>query len=106
MAAILATSCARSQLGPPCFCSMARWVKSPVSVLYVPGPSSLFYVYVEGEGGREGTKGVRLRPDSHKVSGFVRLYVKVIITQPPLRWPSCNTALLCTSQASCSVGAH
>ena len=52
MAAILATSCARSQLGPPCFCSMARWVKSPVSVLYVPGPSSLFYVYVEGEGGR------------------------------------------------------
>ena len=48
MAAILATSCARSQLGPPRFCSMARWVKSPVSVLYVPGPSSLFYVCVGG----------------------------------------------------------
>ena len=63
MAAILATSCARSQLGPPCFCSMARWVKSPISVLYVPGPRSLFYAYVE-EGGREGG-----REGGYQVSG-------------------------------------
>ena len=71
MAAILATSCARSQLGPPCFCSMARWVKSPVSVLYVPGPRSLFYAYVEEEGGVGGGEDGREggREGGYQVSG-------------------------------------
>ena len=40
------------------------------------------------------------------MSGLTRLYIKAMITQPPWMWPSCNTALLCTSLASCSVGAH
>ena len=40
------------------------------------------------------------------MSGFARLYIKAMIKQPPWMWLSCNTALLCTSLASCSVGAH
>ena len=46
MEASLDTSCALSQLGPFVFSAIALGVKLPVSILYVPGPKSLFCVWV------------------------------------------------------------